>query len=558
MIRNTPALTQFEALLGAVEERSASKHAILKISPNHEVKIEDLSWREFSRLQPSELEFTVSRIVVLAQEKFFDDLCIRFGMLDFFIDGTRTVAGADSVNRSLKRLSSRSEVMGVVRDRQIHEAQVHVLRDLSDGMVRRIAEIHGLIPSMINRNTQSLEVGNVHDFLSRIHHEAHDVYGVYLGEHDIQEKYRQLTCVEPPMHEIIRFINDELAKTPVDIRIPVDSARDANRPHFSEIMSLELISSHLVYKLPTISQEERSLIRLQLYIQGHGLVTYRVEPEIDLWSGLIAYQFSPVDKPNAPDIISVRGTQRRRDLAGFLASMISIWHPLGPGGNALTGSGAKMLEEKIRSNNRRVILTGHSMGAEIAVTLAKRESIQGLVDRTYSFSNPGRNKHHMTGEGSAVNVHHFVSASDPVAHLGDFRDGRVNLIYSHEMLLPDGLQEMFRQAPAIILNNHCMPQTLGKKAWMAVELRPGACIGRFNPAWGFLHRFVSNTLYGPWKMVAIVSWVALPILQKLATLTHQGCEKIYTWVVLPIKSLWHRPSVQNLSHPSATSLVVSS
>jgi hypothetical protein len=552
MIRNIAALTQFEALVAKVEDSHICKHAVIRISPSLEVKVEQLTWSELVSLEARDFEFTAAKVVAVAKEQFFDNLCVRFGISNLLVNSLD--AGASHMHRSRTLV----EVMGRERVHWIEEAQMRVLRELSDGMVERIAQIHGIVAASIHRNIQGLEVGNVRDFMHRIEQEAHDVYGVYLGEHDIQEKYRLLICTEPPVEEIVQFINEDLAAAQIHVRIPVEAERDPSRPHFSEVMYLELITSHLIYKLPTVSEQERSQIRLKLYIQGHGLVTYRIEPEIDLWSGLIAYRFTPTDKMEAPDILSVRGTQRRSDLAGFLASMISIWHPLGPGGNALSGAGAKMLEEKIRKDGRPVILAGHSMGAEIAVALAKKKSIEGLVERTYSFSNPGRNKHHMNGQSRAAKVHHFVSASDPVAHLGDFRDGRVNLIYSHEVLIPEGIREMIHQAHSIILNNHCIPQTLGKRAWMALELRPGACIGKFNPVWGFLHRLVSNTLYGPWKMIAIVSWVALPVFQQLATWAAKGCYTLYTWTVLPIRSIWNRHEAENRVHPNEGVLRASS
>lgn len=545
MIRNVGALAQMEQMIRKVQNSSLSKHAIVRISRDLEVKIKRLSWEEFASLETDSLKFTVSKIVELAQEKFFDDLCIRFGVHH---EPVPTEPNLNFETRVLHRGSSRTEVLGHLKEKRMEEREVYVLRRLSDGMVQRIAEIYKLVSSTIGIQTHALELGNVRNFLTRIHQEAGDVYGLYLGDGHLQEEYRLLVSQDPVAEEIIRFANEKLAEAQIDIHVPVGQIQE-DRPHFAEVMSLELVTACLIYKLPLMSQAARDAARISLYIQGFGLVNYQIHSEVDLWSGLIAYRFCPVDQAKAPDICCVRGTQRRRDIAGFLGSMISVWHPLGPGGNALMGDGAQELERALCREGRKIIITGHSMGAEIAVTLAKKRSIQHLVERTYSFNNPGRNKHHMTGSVTP-RVHHFINADDPVSYLGDFRDGKVSVIYSSETPLPNSFSQMVKQAHSIIFNNHCIPQTLGKRAWMAVEVRNGRSIGNFNPIWGFLHRFFSNTLYGPWKMVAIVSWVVWPIFKQIANWTCKSLHQVYVWVVPPINSfLVHL--FENHSRPTA-------
>lgn len=523
MIRNIAALQQMENLASRVNE-SSSKHAHVHVNSDFDVQIKVLSWREFMNLEAGELHCTVCRIVELAREKFFDELCTRFGVFP-----------KQSSSRECSLLTrSFSQRNGLVIEHTISEVELGVLRNLSDGMVQRLAEIHGLVPSKIVRRTHSLETLNVKEFLARVNQEALDVYGLYLGDSDIQSKYAELMLKKnSAMEKTVEFINNDLAQASINVRVPVENQR-GDHPHFSEVMSLELITTLLIYRLPLISQAERNNIRLKLYIQDHGLIEYQVHSEIDFWFGLIAYRFSPVDQADAPEIIAIRGTQRKHTLPGFFASMISVWHPLGPGGNALKGSGAKKLIESIQREGKKIILTGHSMGAEIAVALHK--VVEKWVERTYSFNNPGRNKHLMDLT-PAARVHHFINDSDPVSYLGDFRDGHVSMIYSTETPIPPTMRESLAQASNIILNNHCMSQTLGKRSWMAVSMRPGAVLGNVNPLWGFLHRFGGNVLYGPWKMVALVMAAVLPFFQKIISWTVEGFNKVSTSIAQSLNRL---------------------
>jgi hypothetical protein len=148
----------------------------------------------------------------------------------------------------------------------------------------------------------------------------------------------------------------------------------------------------------------------------------------------------------------------------------------------------------------------------------------------------------------AARIHHFINASDPIAYLGDFRDGQVSMIYSTETPIPPTMRESLTQASEIIFNNHCMSQTLGKRSWMAVSMRPGAVLGSINPMWGFVHRFGGNVLYGPWKMIALVMAAVFPFFQKVFFSTVETFNRASTSISQWLNRL---PRLnENLYHPN--------
>lgn len=361
-----------------------------------------------------------------------------------------------------------------------------------------------------------------------------------------------------------------------------------------EAIYLELIASNLVYCMPKwqakLGKRWKRFLEEQIYaikIKGYDkLIPYKLSKEYDLWHGLTAYMFEPNDKllkkmgydSTPPDIFAIKGTQRNPQLEGFGASMLSIWNPRGPGENALINfSGIKAWFKRYKGE---VILTGHSMGGQIAASLVLEQT--QCIKKVRIFSDPGRNKqlirrlagisdnkyetyqtsqqlealqaaklassniesNEVALESDVIDaiealrleearleeirkkIHHYVHPSDPVVGLGHHRIGRVWLVDTGDAPFQWNLNNIIKQGKRLLQHFHSTPllAPVNRDHYLVFEVPEKVKAAPHTPLTGIVHLFVSHHIYGPIKaciaFMGLIGPCLILLSYKIRELTH--------------------------------------
>lgn len=509
-------LKDLQQVFQSVNPDDRSKQ-ILLFNGHEMVQLQPFTWSSMLALKSKEMVTTARTLVELAQTQFMNTLYQRF-------IGPSVQMGSEIIFPGIP-----SSTMASAKD----PIDLDKLRVLSKNMVERTAHIYGLHPDDIAVHSEALLVENIEKFVQRILLESSQVEAFYLGESNLHQKYMTLREEEKCAQKTVDFLN-ELALEDCHLHSPL--VQDPRSGDYAEVMPMEILAADVVYQLPLITADEVEKLHFDIFIHGHGVVRYKTTTPIDLWSGLIAYRFTPETQQAGtspsklpPEILAVRGTQRQTNLSGFLGSMISVWHPQGPGANALKTKQVDELEKEMAGSSHDWILAGHSMGGEIAAAMSKRPLIKDKVLRVYSFSNPGRNKYHSSPDKS-INHHHFVGFLDPIVQLGRSRDGNVTLVLGAEQGKPQNMFQMLNHVVDDLRSHHCVPQFLGNAQWIATKMPEDGPVAAYTPIFALIQRFISHHFYGPWKMVALLARAIWPTIQTFAkTMVDRAKKYVQEW-----------------------------
>jgi hypothetical protein len=237
-----------------------------------------------------------------------------------------------------------------------------------------------------------------------------------------------------------------------------------------------------------------------IHISGFkGALEYKLSRRFDFKRGMYAYLFVHTHtNPNQqecicrskekdalppPAIFAIRGTQRNPDLEGFKDSMIEIWDlHKGPGAkmiyNLFNEKTIQFLENLFRSFKGKVILTGHSMGGNMAIRLSLLRKIPNSILRVRCFSNPGMNEDLRMGARKLrkipFNVTHFVHILDPLAHIGKCWYDTAVFVDSFTRSANHSFADVAYNFEGLIQEYHSSSLFLGKRQFVAT------CYGNRN------------------------------------------------------------------------------
>lgn len=297
----------------------------------------------------------------------------------------------------------------------------------------------------------------------------------------------------------------------------------------AHVKSVDLLSSHLVYMAPLFAAyfktENPQPITFKISLPNGASPEYKCTNVFNLWRGVVCCSFEPTSDEAGPEFLALRGTQKYIGLPGFLGSITSVLHRFGPGANVLNHQtdGMSGLHHWLE-NKKNVVLSGHSLGGNIALDLFTRhpEKFQSV----FTFASPGRNdrlldrvileKHSQESQQRAQDkVYQFVHARDPLSHIGSNWLGKTIVVDYDESAEPSSFADaigMFHSCPLFLRDNLMLWEMEGLS-----NLMPGFQWTRFA------HRVVGYMLSGPCLLFIHSADVALCILDVLCT--HLGTKE---------------------------------
>lgn len=522
----------FEDFLGvsdigmSAKSKSFRNFAVLLVEGEQRLmRLQQLSMKTVLGLSAEVMVRTAAHIKAVAEEYFLQVLLDNFELstpskaLEPSEAPKSLLCSLNEIN-SLELYRERcnfSEISQEERGSKVFgELEYKKLKTLSAAAVNRLAHLYLIHTMDVVDYAQGLTIKNLKNFVYRVKAEAKEVQAIYLGPSTIPARYQRLESDSCLRLRSIQTLMTEIARNNFPLYVLRTREEDLR-----ESMGYDLLVSEVAYELAKVPDPQD--FSFEIYITQAGYpVVYRVSKTFDLWEGLIAFLLAPEgveeleNRKMIPHIVAVRGTQKIASYPGFFGSLITNFHPKGPGANLRNSPYiAAAIKDIIALSVDNVVVAGHSLGGEITSAFATHPSLVDKVASVSAFSTPGRGEYQERVPYTQV-PKHFLRLQDPISQLGDNRSGQTFLIVDEDDNLPQSIPEMLYSLVRYIRNKHSTSTFLGNPgAWLLIKQPEGQPVARYSRVWEFTHRVISHHLYGPLKMAVLVSKAAWPVILQI-------------------------------------------